>query len=156
MIKYIWIAPDGKTPCAAEAFDGTFYEFFSNSTNRGVVRIGAAPTVLPAATQLFSFVPPGSCLVPNCTTPVEMVFVIDEQSDLSAKDFANIKTFLKGIINKAYNPASQLGWIWGGGGPPSNGFDLTQVGKRGKNEKKGKTWLILILFLSAQSSSCWK
>jgi hypothetical protein len=129
VIKYIWIAPDGKTPCAAEAFDGTFYEFFMNTTTRGVVRLGAAPTILPQATTLFSFVPPGSCTVPNCTNPVEMVFVIDEQSSLSTPDFLNIKTFVKGLINKAYNPASQFGWIWGGGGPPDNGFDLQQVWK---------------------------
>jgi hypothetical protein len=133
VIKYIWIQPDGKTPCAAEAYDGTFYEFFQDRTTRGVNAIGAAPVVLPvpvsgSPTQ-FSFVPPGQCTVPNCTNPAEIVFVIDEQSDLSSSDFTNIKEFVKGIINRAYNPATQYGWIWGGGGLPgtSGGFDAPTV-----------------------------
>jgi hypothetical protein len=116
VIKYVWIMPDGKTPCAAEAFDGTFYEFFNSTSSRGVVRIGSAPTVLPAATQAFSFVPASQCTVPNCTNPVEMIFVIDEQSALSSVDFANVKTFIVSLINGAANPASQFGWIWSNSG----------------------------------------
>ncbi len=114
-IRFVWVLnSDGITPCAAEAFDGTLYEFFSDATTRGVVNMGNPPVKLPATppTVPFSFVPSGTCTVPNCTNPVEMLFVIDEQLLLGAQDFDQITQFVMSLINGASNPASQFGWIW--------------------------------------------
>ncbi len=117
-IRFIWtLNVDGITPCAAEAFDGTMYEFYQDTTNRGVVGMGNPPVSFSTG-QPVSFVPNGTCTVPNCTNPVEMVFVIDEQMGTAgAADFRNIQTFILTLMNSA-NPNSRFGWMWS-----QSGFD---------------------------------
>ena len=87
MTKYLWTLNDEVTPCAAEAFDGTFYEFFeSNGLVRGVDGLGTTPD--------FDFDQAANCTLPKCSRDVELVFVIDEQAVIDFDTFASIKAFV--------------------------------------------------------------
>lgn len=102
MIKYIWVVNSGNfEPCAAEAFDGTFYEFFrSSALTVGVNAVGVAPT-MPTMT---------SCTSSVCSTPLELGILIDEQSTCTADDYTRINYFVYQIITSfPINPSSRFG-----------------------------------------------
>lgn len=90
MTKNLWTLSDGVTPCAAEAFDGTFYEFFeTDGVTMGVSNLGQPPS--------FDFTRTANCTLPRCSRDVELVFVIDEQSGISYATFESIKAFVNKV-----------------------------------------------------------
>lgn len=104
MTQHIWVittagATEGM-PCAAQAFDGTFYEFFPNlpTSTPGVSDFGVAPKVLPADTTAVSFTDSTTCTTPTCGRDVNLVFLIDEQASCSQADYNNILAFIVSII----------------------------------------------------------
>jgi hypothetical protein len=93
MVQFIWVynAPESTTPCAAQAYDGTFYEFFKNTLpTYGVTGLGTPPT--------FPVTPSSTCLAPLCASNVELVFVLDQQSACSAADWTAINYFTLGVM----------------------------------------------------------
>jgi hypothetical protein len=91
MTKNLWTLSDGVTPCAAEAFDGTFYEFYeSDGIDVGVTNLGSVPD--------FNFDQGANCSLPKCSRDVELVFVIDEQAGIGYSTFEAIKSFVNTTI----------------------------------------------------------
>lgn len=97
-IEYIWVFGDGRM-CAARAFDGTLYEFYRDNAQTPGVNERATPQHL-SASGAFDFEPTGACNTPTCSSDVQIVFLIDEQSDVTPEDFNGPFTdYLQGIIN---------------------------------------------------------
>lgn len=96
-IRFVWVTADLRTPCAAEAADGTFWELFSNTVPTPGVTLGPANT-LNGTSVPFNFAPASTCTFPRCTMNVELVVVIDEQIALSWPGYQNILTFVGNLI----------------------------------------------------------
>jgi hypothetical protein len=114
-IKYLWMQSDDVTPCAAEAFDQTLYEFFTlGSGNTGVFGLGQTPRVLPALTQDVTFTLSRTCSTARCGRDVLLVMLVDEQIAVSPTDFSNSLNFLSYLVG-TFNVSSDLtrfGLIW--------------------------------------------
>ncbi len=107
MIKNLWTLSDGVTPCAAEAFDGTFFEFFESDGNAvGVSNLGSE--------SQFDFNRAANCTLPKCSRDVELVFVIDEQAGISHSTFESIKSFVNSTIEsfQLSSPGVLFGITW--------------------------------------------
>jgi hypothetical protein len=140
-IKYLWVLDsDGVSPCFAEAYDGTTYEFFSAPNVRGVVGLGETPKELgvPTPAPEFSFTPSGTCSVPECARQVELVFVIDEQFIISS-DFPFIRTFVADVINATNLDGSVFGWVWSNSA--SDVQTLTGALREGDSTNLGNTFI---------------
>ncbi len=109
MIQFIWVySSDSTTPCAAQAFDGTFYEFFKDAgVTYGVNGLGIAPT--------FPVSQSSTCTAPQCGSNVELVFVLDEQSACTLQDWYQINWFaLNAIASFPVNAATRFGVVYSG------------------------------------------
>ncbi len=113
MIQFIWVyTSDSTTPCAAQAFDGTFYEFFKDlGITYGVSGLGATPTY-PVSQST-------SCTAPQCASNVELVLLLDEQSSCTLQEWYAINWFALNVMSSfPVNPATRFGVAYSGS-PPS-------------------------------------
>jgi hypothetical protein len=107
MIQFIWVrSPNFNMPCAAQAFDGTFYEFFSDSgITYGANGLGTPPALTPSVCSARG----------QCGSNVELVFVLDEQSTCTSDDWYQINWFARNVINSFVLDAStRFGVVYSG------------------------------------------
>lgn len=85
-IVYVWVTLKGVV-CRAERTDGTTYDF----TN---VKSGAPDSSV--------FVPPSTAKCPTqkyCSSPVDLVLVLDESGSIHREEWAQLITFSTGVVN---------------------------------------------------------
>lgn len=107
MVQYIWVYnSDSTTPCAAQAYDGTFYEFFKDTVPTMGVTLGVPTFPVSQST---------SCTTPQCGSNVELVFVLDQQSACTTADWTAINYFTLGVIGSfPVSGATRFGVVYAG------------------------------------------
>jgi len=107
MVQYIWVlSADLVTPCGAQAYDGTLYEFFSTPAPTVGVTLGVP--VMPVQQS-------STCAVAQCGSNVELVFVLDQQSACTNADWVAINYFTLGIISSfPVVKATRFGIVYAG------------------------------------------
>jgi hypothetical protein len=118
MIQFIWVRSlNFDIPCAAQAFDGTFYEFFSDSSiTYGAKGLGTPPVLTPSVCSARG----------QCGSNVELVFVLDEQSTCTSGDWYQINWFARNVINSFVLDAStRFGVVYSGS--PTSAWPTTTL-----------------------------